>query len=219
MAARFDANTDTLVSTTGVPTGTFTLTCWAIRDANRGGFQTLFTTDAGTSTGMIVQTYDDGITLFVWSSAGSSNGLLPMNVGTWYRVALVKSGSTVTLYAAPQGSPSLMSESTSAPTAALTTFRVGGSAFSGEWLNGRIAALKVWSAALNATEVAAELAQYAPVRSANLLRRHDFIDSTVDLSGNGYTFAGGSTPVTWEAGPDIPTGGVRSSNAWLQFFP
>jgi hypothetical protein len=85
-----------------------------------------------------------------------------------------------------------------------------------EQFNGRVANLKIYSAALTANEIKAEMRQYLPVRTADLNAWTPLLTHT-DLSdysgqGNGWTAAGtlateDGPPIPWALRP--PTRGLR----------
>src|SRR5690606_31777960 len=93
------------------------------------------------------------------------------------------------------------------------TLRIGQSPWGGEWLNGRMAAVKIWTAALSANEIQAERDYTSPLRTANLRAWYPFeVAETTDHSGNGETLSGGSSPST-EPGPGIPFSPVEDAEA------
>src|SRR5690606_30411901 len=95
----------------------------------------------------------------------------------------------------------------------VNTLRIGQSPWSGEWLNGRMAAVKIWTAALSANEIQAERDYTSPLRTANLRAWYPFeVAENIDHSGNGETLSGGSSPST-EPGPGIPFSPVEDAEA------
>ena len=76
--------------------------------------------------------------------------------------------------------------------------------FAGDPLNGRVAAVKVWTAALSQADLNNERKGYNPVRTANLWGSYSFWGgpSTLDESGNGRNLTATGT-MTAEAGPPI----------------
>lgn len=203
MAVRFDGVGDRLVATSGLPAGDFTYTVWVNQVVSRAtyiSFVALESLDGAAYTELA--TGVSGAVLWVYANTGNTADT-PLTTGAWHKVGVTVTGTTARLYVGTEaGAIALIGTATVAATARQRLFL--GSNGVDNWLNGRLAAFKVWTAALSQAEVAAELTQYAPVRTANLLRYHPFIDSPADLSGNGHTLTAGSTPVTWEAGPDIP---------------
>lgn len=208
MAVRFDAATEEYSATNGLPSSVYTLCCWVRPAVLTGGNKVVYwlTASGDVFTGIEfrdnasrdLQGYD--------SSTYAFNGLGPLaaSAGTWYRCALVINGATATFYRSAAGS-ALGSASVSDFTtpASPSTWYFGDDPYD-EWLDGSLAAVKVWSAALTQAEVEHELAQYAPKRTANLIRFHPFIKAeTTDYSGAGNTLSGG-TGTSTEDGPPIP---------------
>src|SRR5690606_11748899 len=93
------------------------------------------------------------------------------------------------------------------------TLRIGQSPWGGEWLNGRMAAVKIWTAALSANEIQAERDYTSPLRTSDLRAWYPFeVAETTDHSGNGETLSGGSSPST-EPGPGSPFSPVEDAEA------
>lgn len=206
MAARFDAATDAYRATTGLPTGgTYTVTCWANLLVDRDDYSGVWGLDDGVASGLWLQTDSDGTTLGVFDTPAATHlGATAVTVGTWYRVAVVVNGTSVTTHIGAAGAALTTSTATLAPLSSPSRLAIGDEGFSG-WLNGRVAAFKLWGAALSADEAALELEQYTPRRAANLLRWHPFVAAeTVDYSGNGNALTAGGTGTTTEDGPPIP---------------
>lgn len=205
-AVRFDASTDVLSATTGVPASTtWTVTCWVYTIGLGTRFRNAWTlNDSGVGQGASVTFRDfaDALQASDYSTYGGG-GVNPLtaSTATWYKTALVVSGANATFYRSAEGN-ALVSGGVADFTPPTTPGRLylGGDAF-GSWLDGRVAAFKMWQAALNSTEVAAEFTQYRAVRTANLLRDHPFDGATTDFSGNGNTLTAGGTAVSYEAGP------------------
>lgn len=86
-----------------------------------------------------------------------------------------------------------------------TTFRVGESNY-GEYMDGALVALKVWTASLTDAEMELERRQLAPVRTANLWGFFPLLntaDKLKDFGGNGYDLTNGTGPWTEEANPPV----------------
>jgi hypothetical protein len=209
MSVRFDGTANTpYTATTGLPsTSVVTVTFWARIVVDRNAFSGLCAVAAsvGGASVFMTQTDSDGTTLRMWDTAASL-GSQAMTVGTWYQLAYVVSGANASFYSGPASTLNVSSTASFAPTGSTPGYlSIGRDQFSGDYLNGGIAAFKMWNAGLNATEVAAELAQFAPVRSANLLRYHPFhVAETTDYSGNSNTLTAGTTAATTESDPPIP---------------
>ena len=206
MAVRFDADGENYTSTSSPPTGSYTVLCWAKLSTDRNTFSTIWASDSSTTNYQYIQTDSDGTSLRAWHSDGSAITGPSMTVGTWYRVALVVSGTTATFYWGTATGALSSAQDTTWPafSPTPTTFRVGASVFAGEWLNGVVANLKHYTVALSVAELEHELAQYQPRRITSLARFHPFVAvETTDYSGNARTLSGG-TGATREDGPPIP---------------
>jgi len=206
MAARFDASTDPYTATTGLPAGTaWTATCWAYITTDRNAFSgALGITNSGVTDGIAIETAVDGTT---WGAfdATTSVGAFAASVGAWSQLAVAVNGTSVTFYGAAAGS-ALTATSGTLTGGGVTPGRIdiGDDCFGG-WLNGRVAAVKLWAATLTQAEIEHELGQYAPRRTANLTRWHPFlVAETVDYSGAGNSLTAGGTATAAEDGPPIP---------------
>jgi Concanavalin A-like lectin/glucanases superfamily len=130
-------------------------------------------------------------------------------VGDWYFLCQVHVSDTDgALYWAHAGDSSL---SVQTPQASFGGAILSGSSLRiardrfGTWLNGSIAAVKIWSTSLTSTEVTAEWSKYSPVKTSNLWANYKFDNGpqTTDDSGNGRTLTVTGTPVTDTSGPPI----------------
>lgn len=206
MAVRSSGSGQSYSTTSTLPTDPFTITCWAYLTNDRNAVSGIW--GVAGSTNLALLTTSSGTVLGVTGSSGTV-GSYSMSTTTWYKLAVVYSSINGTFYHAPAGS-ALTSDSGSLGTLiSPTTFRIGCSSSTSEWLDGRIASLKVYNTALTAAQIDQELAQYLPFRTANLTHWHPFVTaSTVDWSGNARTLSGGSGATT-EAGPPIPWGPPR----------
>src|SRR5690606_11939896 len=128
-----------------------------------------------------------------------------------YWVGVVKNGDTATVYRST--GTGTVSSTNHSVTGFLTadTLRIGQSPWGGEWLNGRMAAVKVWTDALSANEIQAERDYTSPLQTSNLRAWYPFeVAETTDHSGNGETLSGGASPST-EPGPGIPFSPVEGA--------
>lgn len=151
----------------------------------------------------------DGTTLRLFDNASHGAGLggFALTVGTWYKVAVVMNGSSATMYhAADGGTLTSSSAANFTPASPATGLMVGRIQNASSWLNGRMAAFKMWQAALTANEVAAEFTQYAPIRTTNLLRYHSLTTApgTTNEGGTAGNLTAGSSATTTESGPSVP---------------
>lgn len=208
MAVRFDAAGENYSATNGLPTNVYTFCAWvyptAVGTSNRVVFW--LTNGSDVFTGIEFRDNPSGDLQAYDSATWAFNGLGPLagTANTWYRVALVVNGANATFYRSAAGSALGSASATDFTTPATPNEWFIGDDRYDEFLNGRMAAVKVWSAALTQAEVEHELGQYVPVRTANLLRFHPFVKAeTTDYSGAGNTLSGGSGTTT-EDGPPIP---------------
>ena len=133
-------------------------------------------------------------------------GGYPLNVGQWYYAALVFNPSgTSEFYCGTAVDASLTGPGIETlplagiPGAASVVIATDGL---GDYFNGRVAQVKIWSAMLTKTELEAEWKRDGIARTANLWAYHSFRNGpqTNDESGNGHTLTAGGTLVA-EAGP------------------
>jgi hypothetical protein len=218
-AARFDANTDRVSYTgsAGNPPDTFTLTLWVYLTVDLNDYTSLYRryTSGGAGRGQL-GTDNDGTTL-VWWPSGVSLGV-SMVVGEWRRVAVVCSGATVTTYAATPAGPTVVASGSSGTVAAANQVTLSGVSVGNgsEWINGRMAYVRTWSAALSQAEIEAEWASTAPVRTSGLWANWPLSTNLLDVSGNDRHLAAGSTPVTFtEDGPPLTASEARSGAVTL----
>lgn len=210
MAVRFNAAGEGYVGASGFPSDTYTITWWAYIAVDRNSYSTfisLTSADSYTQIGTDV----DGVTPRVYNSAvGNIEPTTQLSVGQWYAMAFVQDLSgggsgPGTLYWGTDPTD-LASHSSTVGSHTITEFRIGHykPTTSTEWLNGRIAAVKVWNAALTEPQLEAELQSYTPVVTADVLRVHKLqVPEPTDYSGNGFTLTGG-TGASTEADPPIP---------------
>jgi hypothetical protein len=211
MAVAFDADTDAYTSSL-VPSGSMSMTVWVKITVDRNTYTAIGGWFNGTTVYKYVATNTDGATIQFFGTTGTAIGEA-LTAGTWYKLAAVYDGfDRGTLYWGTEGSALTSAVNDAFSSAAVTQFRVGGSTFTSEFLSGSLAALKVWHTELSLDELTAELTQYQPLRTTNLVRYHSFLTApgTADESGNGNNLTAGSTGTTTDsAGPNIPmTGGV-----------
>lgn len=210
MAVQFSADNQAYTATTGLPGSTYTVLAWVYLSVDRNASSTMWTHGSG-SNGHNIWTSADGTTL-AFDSAGGSFTAGSLTVGAWTKVAFTANGTTGTIYSAADGAALASTGTGTIPTVTFTNIFIGAfsNATSGFWLNGRIADFKVYTAVLTLSEMEAELAQYTPVRTANLLRYHPFhVAETTDYSGNGNDLSAG-TGATTAADPTTPQDPVSS---------
>lgn len=213
MAVRFDAATDAYTTSIGVgaPTGsTYTASCWIYLTTDRNAFSGPWGLATNVSNYIQADTDTDGTTLKIWSATASFT-VRALTLATWYYLAVVVNGTAnCTSYISEGTAEALVTASSVAMGAPNAPQRLSiGDGFpgNGEWWNGRVAAFKLWDAALTQAEIEAERVSVGPVRGSSLLRYHPFVVAdTLDYSGNGNTLTAGGTATATEAGPPIPRG-------------
>lgn len=180
-----------------------TASFWWKVSVDRNTYSTAFFVDNGQADNWGVQTGVDGTTANVILD-GNSTPSVAMTVGTWYFGCLALSGTTGTFYYKAAGSAALSTTGITGVTSTNgATLRLGESPWGSEWLNGCLAAFKLWSAQLTADEIQAESMQYVPNRLANLVSWHPFVKTELtDYSGNTRTLSGGTGTAT-EDGPPV----------------
>jgi hypothetical protein len=209
-AVRFDASTDGLsyAATGPDPAATgYTVTFWAYMSVQQTADSAMFryggNNTSGTSTANI-EASSGGVVPKVFTTGGTYASNLTMSVRAWYRIAYtITTGGTGTFYtAAATGSVDVASGAAATTQRDLHTVGLSGDG-SGEFWNGRIARVRVWSAALTQAQVVAEWASTTPVVTSGLWADWPLASASdlTDHSGNGRHLTAGSTAVTTEAGP------------------
>ena len=210
MAVRFSAAGQHYQATTGLPGSTYTFTAWVWSTAVGSRYRVVYwfrQTSGDHFSGMGIRDNPANLQLMEDVSYWFSGvGALAASAQTWYQIAAVVNGANATFYRSAAGDPiTSVSVSNFTPPATPNQLWLGTDAFGG-WWDGRIAAVKVWDAALTTAEVEAELSQQQPKRTTNLIRWHPFVTAeTTDYSGLDNTLTGG-TGATTEDGPPIPWG-------------
>lgn len=210
MAARFTAAGQHYQSLVALGS-TFSVTMWInqIADINKiciFGASSL----SGDELGIISNA--SGLTLNLTGSSSSIGAFVTVR-NAWYQLAITFNAGSAVFYHADATS-ALTSDSGSIGTGTGSTYYIGHNDFANDWFSGSVAAVKVWSAVLDADEIKRELAFYTPQRTLNLARFHPFVHTqTTDYSGLGRTLTGGSGATT-EPGPPIGW----ASNAYRQLI-
>lgn len=206
MAVRFSADGQDYTRTLTLGSITqFTICAWVKVSVDRNDESTFFELGGG-GTAYIVQTTSDGVTpqLFQTGAYKSINGGA-LTVGNWVFFGLSVNGTNgLVVRREYNGSPFTTTTWTDGVAVTATTLRLGESVFTAEWLNGSIAAVKLWTGgALTQAELEQEAWTYMPQRTTNLTAWYPFtVTGTADYSGGGNTLSGGTGAVT-EDGPPI----------------
>lgn len=214
MSVRLDAASDRMsFSGTMFAVGSgFTATAWVYVVTDTNDFATFARLHASSGGSTIVTWATSGDGLGgpnYFTSGGSVSNGTNMAVGAWRKVAVSCSGTTGKSYVATVGGATEVDSGTVA-VGTPSGITVGGRAPSDatEWLNGRIAHLRIWTAELSQAEIEAEWASATPVRTSGLWADWPLTGAgdLNDASGNGRHLSAGSTAVTTEDGPPITAG-------------
>jgi hypothetical protein len=214
VAVRFDADAESYTRATGLTTVTdFTFACWVKLAADRATTTAILQIDNGSGTGRMRINAFNG-TQLTFQSDGTTwfgNFGLTLAVGTWTYVALSATANPGQVRTAARAAGSATCTSATSSQANITmnaaTLRIGDGQAASEWLNGSVAAVKVWSAALTVAELEQESWTYLPCRTSGLRGWYPLLTpSTVDYSGQAQTLSGGSgaaaddgPPLTWSS--------------------
>jgi concanavalin A-like lectin/glucanase superfamily protein len=209
VAVRFDASGDWYARTTGLGSvAAFSVSIWGKITTDRNTWSTFWSlTQSGGGQGVLAQTDSDGTSLIVYDqNAGQLGSARALTVGTWYWIGIVCDGANGAMHtkAVSDTAVTTTTWSTATTPRSIEVLRIGESIVGGEWLNGCVAAMKVWTAALTTDELTNEGAFYAPLRTADLRLWYPFLNAElVDYSGLGGDLTVGSSATATEAGPPI----------------
>lgn len=221
MGVLLNGTTDSYTASTSVGTSDCTILCWGRIGTDRNTFSTFLSISNGLDSssggkGMNMQTQVDGTTSQLWAYTSNVDTVagIAMTVGTWYRMAAVRSntGTTATYYIASHLGAITSGTATfnTSPPHSYSEVRIGRS-IDGERVAGETANVKIYGAALTQAEVEAEWSQFAPIRTANLLHWYPLLAAgTADYSGNGATLTALGTPTTDAEAPPIPWAQTRA---------
>ena len=213
MAVRFDASTDFLKRTTGHPSMTvFTVCCWVRVRSSIASWSPIWSLWADSTNNMML--YAKGNSYFsVIDKYDEFPTAINLTAETWYHIAWPRPGNaqSTTYYYRTAGATSYSTRNYTSETptnTSITQHQTGGVDDYDEYLNGEVAALKIYSGvALSLAQIWNESQYYIPVRTSNLFIWSPFVekDETTfrDYSGNGRNWTEGGT-VTYVDGPPIP---------------
>jgi len=207
MSARFDASGDSLKRTTNLPTITaWTVMGWAYLVASANTYNNIFSVGKSSAGSSYYCTYTNSSrVLYVYSGTGAGVAGSTLSLGTWYHIAMVCSGTgagNLVLYL--NGVADITTSGSIYPT--MQAIMAGNDPDS-DYMTGRLAAVKIWSAALSATEIAQEMYSISPRRFENLNGFYPIWpgDRTTDYSGNGNLWTENGT-LTDEDPPPVSYG-------------
>lgn len=213
MSVRFDASADAISRTANIPSYPITLLGWFRVSVDGNQVHSLFSF-GNSGTGGEVQTFADfsggTAAIMLYDGNASLTGSNVLTVGTWFHFGLVIQNPTDAqddLLGYLNGALILTNADINdgVVTGGANTLRVGNNR-DNEFLNGCAAAIKVYSGVeLTPAEIAAEMRQYLPVRTANLNGWYPLWGNgdLTDYSGSANSWTVGGTLGT-EDGPPIP---------------
>lgn len=206
MAWDFAQSTDQII-TPGWSGSVSTIGCWWFQDvdtntsADPWGIYPL--AGGGGAIRALLGTLADGTSMRLFDSAFAAQVAGAPGIGVWYCTYAVMDGTDWTVYhgtnpaALTQVGPNVRNSFT-APGSVLLSLAV-------EPLDGKLAAIKMWTAALSAAEVALDAAHYDAIRTADLRRGMTCLTSSLVPDVNGTSdftaLTPGSTSVDVTFGP------------------
>lgn len=212
MSLRSSASTtDWVECTTSVPGRTaFTMMAW-VYPVTTGAFQCFFANihfGIGPGGLCVLNTDSAGTKLNIFNGSADTSGSGSISSGTWYHVAMVGSGDGAGGLTGYLNGVSDVSASGNSGLGTLNVLIVAGDdGF--DTADCRVAAVKIYSAALTAAEIAQEMHTIRPFRTANL---HSWLpcfpgsgENIRDYSGNGRTWTINGT-ITDEDPPPVSFG-------------
>lgn len=196
-------------SGTGLNAATdLTWCCWVRLAVDRNAVSVILGDDNASANYYQMQAGSNGTLYQRDSPTGAASSGYDLPVGTWVFVAQVYSVSGQDyIYWAPAGTSTLTQSAAAGSGSGLAdanTLRIGTNGF-GNWLNGSVAAVKVWQAVLTQAELEAELPKYNAQRTTNLWASYSFRNGpqTTDESVNGRTLTPNGTAVADTSGPPV----------------
>jgi hypothetical protein len=206
MAVRFSATGQRYTGTLSAGAVTaFTVACWVKITTNRVANSAVIGISNTTADMFVMLTASDGVSMAIGDDTNIQVTGAALTVGSWYYCAATMSGTTGTVYVRAD-TANTWSTATGVISGTLNaaTVNLGDDAFTGEWLNGCVTGVKLWSAALTAAELEQEIWQHVPSRTLNLQAWYPLTHpDTLDYNGTGHTLTGG-TGVVFEDGPAVP---------------
>lgn len=188
---------------------TFTVTCWVKLVANRNIYSGVWALDNSNQSDLyILSTDQNGTTMHVVYEGGPLDADTNITIGTWYFFGVAISGASGRRTWRTDASSTFTTSTWSGgpPNTTMTRLRIGADSYH-DWINGSVAALKIWNGvALSQTELEAEALTYPPTRTSGILAWYPFNNGpeTTDYGPNGYTLSGGASTAS-DANPTTPT--------------
>jgi hypothetical protein len=231
MSVRIDASGDCLTRSANVPTRTaFTACCWAKMVVDRNAFSTIMylRSSGGTTAVAGLNAAADGVTVAAEASgSGRSTTVHTMVANQWFFAALKTNGTTITGLARAANVATLTTGTVAHSGTTVTGQLNFGdkSPAGGEFLNGSVAAIKVWDAVLTDAEILREsftirfqrkenLNFWAPCFAGVGERTRDYSGNARDLTAGGTLTDEEAPPVSWGGAPIIiwPTAAAPVTN-------
>jgi hypothetical protein len=147
----------------------FTVTCWVHLTVNRVSWSTIWSFDNTATDRAWLGTSSTGNRLYFWDEVGLNDNTGPtLATGVWTFVGVAVNGANGSIYYRDSSTTlSTSSWTTGNTTLSMQNLTIG-TDLDGSWLNGRVAALKIWTATLTQAEIDAESWQYVPARGQDL---------------------------------------------------
>lgn len=192
---------------------------WFRIDVDRNDYSCFFHVYTTGSDEAQLLTSSNGTTLAIWSHDGAVGSEVTgsaLTVGAWNHLAMTHNGTNVVGYL--NGVSNITNPNN--PANAINTIQIGNS-FLSEWLNGSIAAVKIYDAVLTADGIRREMRQHVPDRWANIngwYRLRSTADDERDFGPNGRNLTVGGSPSTTDD-PLIPWRRLRRSGLYVPAAP
>mgnify|MGYP006158962415 CR=1 FL=1 len=216
MSQRSDQASDRVSYTASAPPApatAFTAAFWARLRVDRNDFSTMMRlhSSSGASTTVNITTGSSGTTPVV-VSPGNTGGIVgtdALAVDTWRMLAVTVAGTGATdgkIYTkAIGGATNVVTGEVSGGATPDGLALFGRSAGdSGEWFNGGLAYVRVWSAVLSQAEIEAEWESATIVRTSGVWADWPMLTDINDISGNGRHLTAGTTALSTEDDPPQP---------------
>lgn len=193
--------------TANLPSGDFTFIFWGRRATAGDGSPHAFATLTSSNNAWELYAFEGDMRM--WVDASSADNTVKSAETGWHFFALVRSGSTVTLYHRADADASLSSMSAGTSTGAIASH------YWFSWNDGATDAAtqeqvrcgRLWNVALTSTQILAESRKSTPVVTSGIVASyaHDsHLTAGVDSSGNGYNLTTSGTGATSSDQPTFP---------------
>jgi hypothetical protein len=213
VSIRIDASGDYLRLTSNLPSVTaFTQCCWYYHVSDRSNYAFFMGPENAGGTEWALLGFNNSNQLGLSSNTGNSYESGTLTPGTWHFAALTGNTDNLRFYHWPQdGTLSYLSVNP-ASISAVADYCFGADN-ANEWVDGRLAGMKMWGAALSQSELELEMQTIRPARFANLYGWWPGFpgasERLLDYSGNGRDLTAGGI-LTDESSPPVSWGSVRS---------